>query len=110
MAKEVFIGNLDRRISIYLKVATKSTTGETSKVDALVKTTWAKVENRSENETEEGKIYLVAIRDYTIRFDADVYTDGEMMFIQDADGDYHVTGIREIGRKDYLTLTAVKRE
>ena len=53
---------------------------------------------------------MVAIRDYTIRYVTEVMQDGEEMFIRDVDGDYNIYSIEQIGRKEYLTLKALKRE
>ena len=111
MADKINIGSLDVRISIYKKeVSSTTTTGETIKADVLLKETWASRYDKSSNEEEEGKIYLVAVREYVIRYNSEIVQDGETMFIRDVDGDYNIYGIEQIGRKDYLRLNAVKRE
>jgi hypothetical protein len=110
MPDVIKIGQLDRRVSFYRYSTTKSTTGETVKAESLYKETWAGASDMSNNENEEGKIYLVSIRNYTTRFDTTILTEGEEMFIRDADGDYYVTGIEHYGRQSYLILKTVKRE
>jgi len=110
MKIDAFIGQLDRRVGIYHLQPQKTSTGEVSNTPVLLKETWAKAVDRSGNEIEEGKIFLYAVRNYTIRFDASVFADGEKMFIRDADGDYYITAIELVGRRNYLTLKTVKRE
>lgn len=110
MKKVINIGTLDRKVSIYKKQTTKTATGESQVVEVLHKACWSLAEDKSGREEEDGKIYLLAIRDYTIRYDEEVAQSGEEMMIQDYDGDYHIASIEHIGRRNYLRLKAIKRE
>lgn len=110
MKKIVHIGKLDRRITIFKKQTTKTATGESLVEDVVHQECWAKAEDRSSKEEEEGKIYLLSVRDYTIRYNAETAQSGEEMFIRDYDGDFHIAGVQHIGRKSYLKLNSVKRE
>lgn len=110
MKNQVHIGQLDRRVGLYNKTYNKAANGEEQATLTLYKNAWAMAEDKSASEVEAGKIYLNAIRNYTIRFDSIINTSGEEMVIRDLDGDYHIAGISHIGRKQFLTLKAVKRE
>ena len=110
MKNTAFIGQLDRRVEIYRMQPQKSSTGEVINTPVLLKQTWAKADDRAGREIEEGKLYLYANRNYTIRFDPEVFRDGEKMFVRDADGDFYITAIEMLGRRNYLTLKTLKRE
>ena len=110
MEKHVKIGKLDRKVAIYQKQVTKTSTGATTVVEVLFKECFSQAEDKSGKEEEEGKIYLLAIRDYTIRYDATIAQQGEQMFVKDFDGDYHIASVEHIGRRNYLRLKAIKRE
>ena len=104
------IGTLDRKINIYETTKVKSPNGELIETEVLYKNTWANSKDRTSNEEEEGKIWLYAARNYTIRYDATIVQRGEMMIIRDFDGDYNITGIELVGRKHYIILKTIKRE
>ena len=110
MKSRAFIGQLDRRIEIYKMQPQKTSTGEVVNTPILHKATWARADDKAGRELEEGKLFLYAIRNYTIRFDAEVMANGEKMFIRDLDGDYYITAIDLIGRREYITLKTLKRE
>ena len=110
MKKNVKIGRLDRKVAIYQKQQTKTSTGATTVVEVLYKNCFSQAEDKSGKEEEEGKIYLLAIRDYTIRYDETIAQQGEEMLVKDYDGDFHIASIEHIGRRNYLRLKAIKRE
>ena len=110
MKKDITIGQLDRKINIYETTKVKSSTGEYIETEVLYKSAWAKSDDKTSDEDEEGKIWLYASRDYTIRYDENIVQRGEQMLIRDFDGDYNVTGILLIGRKHYVLLKTIKRE
>lgn len=110
MIKQINIGQLDRKVNIYETTKVKSSSGEYVETEVLFKNCWVKSEDKSAKEEEDGKIWLYAIRNYTIRYDFNVVLRGEQMYIRDIDGDYYVTGIIEEGRKKYLILKTMKRE
>ena len=110
MNKQPEIGTLDRKINIYETTKVKSSTGEYIETEVLYKNTWAKSDDKTSDEEEEGKIWLYASRNYTIRYDENIVQRGEQMLIRDFDGDFNVTGILLIGRKHYVLLKTIKRE
>lgn len=110
MSKEITIGQLDRKINIYENTKVKSSSGEYIDTEILYKNCWAQSVDKTSNEEEEGKIWLYASRNYRIRYDANIVQRGELMLVRDDDGDYNVTGIELIGRKNYIILKTIKRE
>lgn len=110
MNNKISIGQLDRKISIYEKQHVKTASGEDDITEVLYRSTWAMADDKSSSEAEDGKIYLNAIRDYTIRHDDKIVQSGEQMVIHDDDGNYHIASIQRIGRKQFLILKAIKRE
>lgn len=110
MDEKIYIGKLDKRIGIYKETDVKDPSGAVIKTPVLYKNLWAKSTDVNENENEDGKIYLVQIRNYIIRYDSEILLNGEQMHIIDRDGTYYIAGIKSIGRNKYLDLKTVKRE
>lgn len=110
MSKQITIGQLDRKINIYETTKVKSSSGQFVETEVLYKNCWAKSEDKTSKEDEEGKLWLYAMRSYAVRYEENIMQRGEQMYIRDTDGDYYVTGIEQIGRKSYLILKAMKRE
>ena len=110
MEKKINIGSMDRKINIYETTETKSSNGEVILTDVLYKSVWANMVDVSSTEQEDNKIYLVQIRNYNIRWDAKILQSGQTMYINEAEGNFFITGIQTNGRKQYLTLKTVKRE
>jgi head-tail adaptor len=110
MGKLIYIGDMDRKVGVYQYTDVKTTTGETAKTEVLLKNTWAKAEEVSSSESEEEKVYLINVRNYTIRYNETIYQSGQEMFIRDLDGDYNVIGVQLQGRKAFLKLKCLKRE
>jgi len=108
---KIFAGMLNHRIEIYLnKAGISSATGETAKSDELVGPISCMLEDGGGNENEDGKIYYLSSRVYTIRFVEDVWKKGEQMFVRDQDGDYEIYSVELIGKKEFLKLKTSKRE
>lgn len=110
MSDGVYIGQLDHRAAIYEYQNTKTSTGEDAQVEVPYKNAWCKIDDAGAKEVEDGKISLYAVRKYTIRYDENIMQRGEEMFIKETDGDYRVTSIQLIGRKNYMVLKTLKRE
>ncbi len=107
---KVKIGQLCDWIEVFETTSTKSPTGQSNKTDVLFKRCWAMTNDNDSNEKDGDKVFLFNVRKYTIRFDPVMYERGEQMFINDIDGKYNITGIKQIGRKDFLELKTLKRE
>jgi SPP1 family predicted phage head-tail adaptor len=107
----VYIGQLDRRIQLIQTTLVIGSSGEATPLETTFNTVWAKVEDVSGTEDEQGKIIALNVRKYVIRYDPDLValklTD---MFIVDDDGKYNIHAVEFIGRKQYIMLKCSKRE
>jgi len=111
MASTVKIGQLNHPVILKKITMVTSTTGfeKPTEVD-FINPLWAKLDDVTGNETEDGKILALNVRKYTVRHNAEILTDGVKMLITDVDGTYNINSVEQIGRKDYLVLKCSKRE
>lgn len=107
---KIKIGQMNDWIEVFETTTSKSPTGQSNKTDVLFKKVWAMTNDNNASEKDGEKMYLYNIRTYTIRFDPVVFRRGAEMFINDFDGRYNITGIKQIGRKQFLELKTLKRE
>lgn len=110
MSNGIYIGQLDRRISIYQLTRVKTDTGATDTVEVLFGDFWCKPIDISGSEDSDGKVIALNVRQYAVRYDAALEQSGVKMFVRDVDGDYNIHSIAQVGRKQYLILKASKRE
>lgn len=98
--------NMDRRITLYNYIETKSDTGEPVKTYSLLRTVWAKVEYKTAQETVMQSLpEALATLTFTIR-----YIDGidEKTRIIYQSVNYDIIGMAEIGRKRFWQIEAKK--
>ena len=110
MKRAVYIGQLDRLVNVNQIQTTITTTGEKIKSEVVYAQTWAKLDDVSGNENEDGKIVALNVRKYTLRFDDEIVQNGTQMSITDDDGVYNIHSVEQIERKNYLVLKCSKRE
>ena len=111
MRNNIYIGQLDARVSIIERTRTTSTTGEKTVVETLFNTVWARIDDVSGQEEEDGKVIALNVRKYILRYDPDLeiknITD---LYIQDMNDLYNIHSVAYIGRKEYIQLKCSKRE
>ena len=111
MRNNVYIGQLDARVSIIERTRTTSTTGEKTVVETLFNTVWARIDDVSGQEEEDGKVIALNVRKYILRYDPDLemknITD---LYIQDMNDLYNIHSVSYIGRKEFIQLKCSKRE
>ena len=110
MSNETQIGQLNSRIAIKKLQTVTEPTGEKINTEVVFKTLWAKLEDVTGTESEQGKIVALNVRKYTIRYNKQILLEGEKMLVEDIDGIYNINSVSQIGFKEYLTLRCSKRE
>ena len=110
MAKKHAVGTLDRRVELVRYDTIKSTTGSPEKTEQSLGAFWAKVDDVSGTEAVEGQVISLAVRKYVMRWQQQLVDDGVLIYIKDADGQYNINSVSNLGRKEYLELKTSKRE
>ena len=97
-------GKFDRRIRLETEVITQNSTGEGERSFILFKEIWAGTTPMSATERfRAAEIHASRVTRFVIRWMAGVLTTMRIYF----DGNYYrITGIREIGRRDFLEISA----
>lgn len=105
-----YIGQLDRRISIIEDVRTQTTTGEKNTTANAFVSCWAKVDDVSGSEVEDGKVRALNVRRYTIRYNpALVEKQITDLRINDNNTLYNIYSVAFLGRQEYIELKCEKR-
>ena len=112
MSNQVYIGELNVKIEIFGYTEVSSATGEPQKTPVVYKRCWAKEDVQNVTEDEEGKIRMLDVRSYIVRFDKNLIgVAASEKFIKDQYGNaYNIHGSLPIGRKRYLRLKCSRRE
>lgn len=110
LTKKPFIGQLDRRISVYRRIEIQNEIGEQVSEEQLVFKAFAKLNDTSGGEELEGKILHRTERNYIVRFRQEILTENNELFVRDGIVNYEVLHVREIGRKSFLELKCVMYE
>lgn len=111
MKKQVYIGELNKRVSIVEEHSTKSSTGQAVVSQSTLKSCYAKQIEKSANEEEEGKIRFLYTTEFIVRYDARL-TKGKAasMLVKDEDDLlYEIIGVVEKVPKRYLQINSVRR-
>lgn len=91
-------------ISVYRQVETKDTAGQIKYALQLINNYWASKYNWQNREHYEGKNLIVSdIAVFRIYWDGDISTD-DLITLEGKK--YQITGLKEIGYKEGLELTA----
>jgi len=102
-----FVGQLDRRITLFESEKVQNAIGEEKQVDTVVCIPWAKVDEVSGGEETDGKILHKTQRNFIIRFRADVNTKSNQLKVDFEGTRYNVTHVKQIGRREFLELQCV---
>ena len=107
----VYIGEMDRRVSIYREIKTKTETGFESKVKELVTDVWASREVAKSEEGVDDKIVAINEYDYLVRWNPIIANEKiQQLLLSDGSEEFKVYGVKPIGRKQYLKLIVGERE
>jgi len=100
-------GSMDRKIMIQSPPTDKDDGGELSGSWVLECSPWAMIKHDSSSESnDEGTEAMVDVLTFTIRYRSGITSGMRVVY----DGNtYEIIGIREIGRDEYLELSAVHR-
>jgi hypothetical protein len=112
MSDKIYVGQLNRRVSIMEVIEQKSSTsGAVLEFESLIKNCWAKVEDTLVEEQLEGKVAVYDTKYFTIRFDKRCYGKGATDHLIRYQGEkFEILGVTQVGNQNYLKIKGVKRE
>lgn len=110
MKPAVYIGQMDRKISIFQETKTQNSTGEEKKTAVLIAQPFAFMEEHKGDEDVEGKVRQLIDRKYFIRYNQTIATNGNKYILQDGANVYRIYHLMEVGRKQHLQLLVTKYE
>lgn len=102
-------GKLDKRITLQSRTTAANAYGEPVETWADVADVWAEVNYPL---TQSGEVYIERVNiattntEFTIRYRADVGFDWRIVYGSDS---YDIERISEVGRQNYLTISAKRR-
>lgn len=105
-----FVGQLDRRITIYREDMIRNSIGEEKPQEVVVCQPWAKVSETGGGEEVEGKVLHRIQRNFIVRY-RDILNQLENKLKVDFEGQrYNVTHVKQIGRREFLELQCIVYE
>lgn len=110
MDKKPFIGQLDRIVSIIEITNVLNSIHENKPTETIVCNPYAKMEDVSGSEQEDGKIIHLVDRKYTIRYREEIATKGHEMLLNDNGEKFRIKHVKQIGRKNFLELICERNE
>lgn len=110
MVDNIFIGQMDRQVIIYRKENIRSGTGGFTESLVSIATPWAKMEEVSGKQDEEGKIVHLVDRKYFTRYRSDLLGNSTNLVLEDKDQKFEVLHVMEIGRKNKLEFRVKRYE
>lgn len=99
-----FVGQLDRRITLFETEKIKNSIGEEKETDVVLCIPWAKVDEVSGGEEIEGKVLHRTNRSFIVRFRAEINQKSNQLKVDFEGTRYNVTHVRQIGRREFLEL------
>lgn len=102
-----FVGQLDRRITLFESEKVQNAIGEEKQVDTVVCIPWAKVDEVSGGEEIDGKILHKTQRNFIVRFRNEINTKSNQLKVDFEGTRYNVTHVKQIGRREFLELQCV---
>lgn len=109
---KIQLGNFKSKIQILEQTKTKSSTGSSVKVDAVLKTCWAQQIEVAGEEDEEGKVRTIFDASFFIKYDA-VLAKGNAigMLVKDEQNVlFNIESVIEVEFRKFLRINAVKNE
>lgn len=107
----VYAGKLSRRIEFFKEVKELTPTGERDTQMQSLGKRYAERRELQAKEVEEGKLIAHNSCMYIVRYSKILMQSGVLMYLQDFDGMYRVTGVQLFqgnGRKRFLQLKCEK--
>lgn len=105
-----FVGQLDRRITLFAPETIQNAIGEEKEVDTVVCIPWAKVDEVSGGEDVDGKVLHRTQRSFIVRYRDDINTKKNNLKVDFEGTRYNVAHIKQIGRREYLELQCIVYE
>jgi head-tail adaptor len=102
-----YIGQMDRKVKVYKKSHANDEMGVPVETLDLVCEPWAQMRDTSGHQVVEGAPMSVVDRSYVIRRYPEIAKNGRLMVVRDADVDYEVHSLKEIGRSHIELLVQV---
>src|SRR5690606_7456474 len=94
--KKPFVGQLDRRITLFKTETVRNDIGEEKEVDAVVCIPWAKVNEASGGEDVEGKVLHRTQRSFIVRYRDDINAQKNSLKVDFEGTRYNVTHVKQI--------------
>ena len=110
MNSTTYIGQMDRKVSIFQETKVQNSTGEEKTTNVLVAQPFAYMEEHKGDEDVEGKVRQLIDRKYTIRYNATIAANGNKYLLQDGSLLFRVYHLMEKGRKQHLQLLVTRYE
>lgn len=108
--KKPYIGQMDRKISIYRLVLSRNAVGEEVSQEELFSKPWAQLIDDYGGEKIDMAVMHSSTRSYVIRYRAEIYKDGDKMIIEDRGQRFQIVHVSEVGRRSHLRLRCVSDE
>lgn len=112
-SSHIHAGQLNRTVSLFRNVTTKTDTGESIQQDELIKQVmYAKREDFTGSEDDEdGRVIGLGVVAYIVRFSSDLFVNGQKYFVKDFDGTYQINSIELTGQQKnrFLKLKCTRR-
>lgn len=102
--RKPFIGQLDRRISVFEMTKTQNEIGEEKETKSFIAKRWAKIESETGSEKVEGNVRNLSNVKFTIRYHSEIARRGNEMHVEFEGAMYNITHVAQIGRRDFLQL------
>lgn len=108
--KRALVGQRDRRVQVVEYTTIKNSLNEDVKTEQSVGYFYARVDDLSGTEDEEGKVIHIINRMYVIPYHPDIKARGEHMVVKDEEREYRIYYVQEVGRHEQLRLKCTNRE
>ncbi|WP_413513255.1 head-tail adaptor protein [Myroides odoratus] len=102
--RKPFIGQMDRKITIYENIKTQNNIGEAKEEKKKVTECWARVDTDNGSEKVEGNVRHLINKSFTIRFNEIIFKRGNEFLVSYNNQFYSITHVAEIGRRSHLQL------
>ena len=102
-----FVGQMDRRITVYKADKIKNSIGEEKETDVVICIPWAKVDEISGGEEVDGKVLHRTNRSFIVRYRDDINQMLNQLKVDFEGVKYNVTHVKQIGRREFLELQCV---
>lgn len=98
MEKVPFIGQLNRKITVFEMASVPNELSEHKQVRNNVRSLWAMMRDTGGSQEIEGRVESVVNRSYTVRWRKEIAEGGLTMFVDDNGRTFAIHAVKEIGR------------